>query len=139
MKKSTCNPFKTIKYLAIPYKHNGDTFDGCDCYGLIALIYREELGITIQPFKMYESYRAVDEDVFVDHAQDEFAPVNEDALQPYDAILLYTDRKFPTHVGMYIGQGRFIHTRMRSKRPVVERLSVWRDRVYAFYRHKGLT
>lgn len=31
-----------VKYMMIPYKENGRTFDGADCYGLVYLILKEK-------------------------------------------------------------------------------------------------
>ena len=36
-----------IDYIGIPYKDKGRTFNGCDCYGLLMLYYKKELGIEI--------------------------------------------------------------------------------------------
>lgn len=138
MTKSTSKPIKTARYLSIPYKFNGDTFAGCDCYGLISLVLREELGIEIAQFKMYDSYRDVDEGVFVEHSEDEFTPVAENEIQPFDVLLVYTDRASPTHVGIYIGNGRFLHITRHTRRAIVEKVSIWRDKLYAVYRHKEL-
>ena len=35
------------KYLAIPFVKNGADWKGCDCAGLIELVYAEELGIAV--------------------------------------------------------------------------------------------
>ena len=34
------------KYVGIPFKDHGNSIDGgCDCYGLVYLIYKEEFGL----------------------------------------------------------------------------------------------
>ncbi len=38
------------RYLAIPFKDKGRGFDGCDCWGLVWLIYKTELGIDLPAF-----------------------------------------------------------------------------------------
>ena len=34
--------FDSDKYIGIVHRTNGDTFDACDCLGLVRLFYREQ-------------------------------------------------------------------------------------------------
>ena len=34
-------------YIGIPFRDHGCGFDGCDCYGLVRLVYLKELGIEL--------------------------------------------------------------------------------------------
>ena len=38
------------RYLRIPFTDEGAGWDGCHCWGLVCLVYREELGITLPLF-----------------------------------------------------------------------------------------
>lgn len=38
------------KYFSIPYVNNGRDFKGCDCFGLVKLMLKEEEGICIPDF-----------------------------------------------------------------------------------------
>jgi cell wall-associated NlpC family hydrolase len=37
----------TDKYVGIPFRDHGRDWDGCDCYGLIRLVYWHEFGIPL--------------------------------------------------------------------------------------------
>lgn len=39
--------FNRFTDAAIPYVSHGRSYDGCDCWGLVYLFYRDELGITL--------------------------------------------------------------------------------------------
>jgi hypothetical protein len=43
-------PAWTGNYIGIPYVSRGDTRAGCHCYGLVRLLYREQLGIDLPEF-----------------------------------------------------------------------------------------
>lgn len=53
-------------YFEIPYKLGGDSKEGCDCWGLVKLVYKEILGLDIPDYsKCYssleEAYRVIEE------------------------------------------------------------------------------
>lgn len=38
------------KYLRVPFAHTGCGWDGCNCWSLVVLAYREELGVNLPQF-----------------------------------------------------------------------------------------
>ena len=93
---------ETEQYLGIRYVHGGESPKGFDCSGLIYYVLRT-LG--------YSAPRSV-------AAQARMGtPVGNDLLQPGDLVFFATlGGKSPTHVGIYAGDGQFLHApNSRSK------------------------
>lgn len=95
------------KFLGLPYRWGGVSPFGIDCSGLAQLVYRLN-GITIL------------RDAGIQQGMKEFAPVPKAKLQPGDLIFFGNPAtKNITHVGIYIGAGKFIHATTHAH-PVVQ-------------------
>lgn len=97
-------------WLGTVYKYGGETRRGVDCSALVMNVYREALGI-----KLPRTTRT----------QREYAShVSRRDLQPGDLIFFSSDknRNGISHVGLYIGNDRFIHA-SSSRGVVVSKLS----------------
>lgn len=80
-------------FLGIPYLWGGTTPSGFDCSGLVQYIY-SHFGVSITR----TTYEQIKDGV----------EVQRDKLQPGDLVFFGT-KEDPHHVGMYIGDGRYIH------------------------------
>ncbi|MDR3146130.1 MAG: C40 family peptidase, partial [Treponema sp.] len=83
------------QYQGIPYRYGGRDRKGLDCSGLIYLSFRDALGVSV-PLGSERLYRWVE-------------PVPADAVQVGDLIFFKTSDTI-SHVGIYTGDGRFIHS-----------------------------
>ena len=98
-------------FAGAPYKLGGDTVRGLDCSAFVG--------------KMYEIFGAQ----LPRSAREQFfagPKVDKDDLATGDLVFFKTRHfaQYPTHVGIYIGDGEFIHTSSFMKRGVrVDRLS----------------
>jgi len=94
-------------FLGLPYRWGGVSPFGIDCSGLAQLVYRLN-GITIL------------RDAGIQRSMKEFAPVPKAKMQPGDLIFFGNPAtRNITHVGMYIGAGKFIHA-TTHEHPVVQ-------------------
>lgn len=83
-------------FLGIPYRLGGSDRSGMDCSGLVVRLYRDVYGIKL-PHKTHQLYRK-------GHA------VSLRALEVGDLIFFReTKGTNPSHVGVYLGDGQFIH------------------------------
>jgi cell wall-associated NlpC family hydrolase len=87
-----------MNFLGVRYKRGGNTADsGFDCSGFTREVFETSLGMVLP--------RRVDQQA---KAQGLLA-VKRDDLQPGDLVFFNTLRRTFSHVGIYIGGGKFIH------------------------------
>lgn len=129
-----------LKYFRIPYVHEGRDFSGADCWGLVILYYREELGIELPDYKGAPAYRDWCDSRYILEAADTlselFSSVDVTQAQPGDVVVICANSRVPNHIGVCLDNKEFLHT-LDGHGPAVSRLSTWRRRVHKLYRHKG--
>jgi cell wall-associated NlpC family hydrolase len=101
-----------MNFLDRPYRRGGDSVDtGFDCSGFTRHLFDKTLGIDLP--------RTAD-----DQAHDRaLSRVSRDALRPGDLVFFNTLRRTFSHVGIYVGDGRFIHAPRSGAQIRVESLS----------------
>ena len=135
------------KYIDVPFVHRGRSFDGCDCYGLIRLIYKEELSIELPDFLEIEyncDLNEEDETHLEDHWENGISKGQWKPVKPpykkWDGLLFYASsrRVIADHIGLYIGDGKFIHTSLHYKMSMVGKLEgMWEKKLYGGARFIG--
>jgi cell wall-associated NlpC family hydrolase len=110
---------QAMTYLGTPYARGGTSRRGLDCSGLVGAVYGEEgLGMPRTAAQQYG----------------EGVPVAERDLRPGDLVFFRdTYKRGISHVGIYIGDGRFVHAAGRRRGVVVSELS----RPYYHLRYAG--
>ena len=103
-------------YLGTPYRFGGLDRRGVDCSGFVFLSFRDGLQYTV-PRTAALLYGWVER-------------INKAELQPADLVFFVTVGYRVSHVGIYIGNGRFIHSASEGPRTgvIISRLdeSYWR-------------
>lgn len=96
-------------YLGIPFKHQGRTMDGLDCWGLIKLIYKD-LGFEL--LDINESYDLnwgwKGKNYFIENYWKEWTKEEQPKL--FDGVLFANTLDVPVHAGVYLGDNQIIHT-----------------------------
>lgn len=104
-------------FLGVPYKRGGNTFDqGLDCSGFVRLMYEQTVGLVL-PRRSAEQAAATQ-------------PIDKSELQPGDLVFFNTLKSAFSHVGIYVGDNKFIHSPRSGGVVRVEdmRVSYWQTR-----------
>ena len=122
------------KYIGIPYKINGYSFSGVNCYGLIWLIYKNELGIELGKYPhLPQDLREVA--VFENYDKEGFELIHIFDLKDFDVVIFAYNNKV-NHLGLYY-DGRIFH--IYNDYSVAEPLSDnFKKRIRYIFRHRKL-
>lgn len=127
------------KYIKIPFKECGRDENGCDCWGLTRLIYRDELGIDLPMLMGYSDThdRNKISDLYeTEHLNWKEIPLNQE--KEFD-IIIFRTMGLPTHVGIVIGNGFMIHCE-RSIGTCISNYKkelLWKKRIVGVYRYES--
>ena len=106
---TTTNIIKNAqKYMGVPYVWGGDTPAGWDCSGYTQYVMKES-GITI-PRTAAEQFNTG-------------VAVNKNDLKVGDLVFFTTYKAGASHVGFYMGDGKFIHASSAAKQVTINALS----------------
>lgn len=98
------------RYAGVPYVWGGESRTGFDCSGLIIVVMRD-LGYKSLPHSAAEQFNYG-------------MPVARELLKPGDLVFFAnTYKPGISHVGIYLGKGRFIHAAGTGKGTIVSYLS----------------
>jgi len=102
---------EALAAIGVAYRRGGESPDtGFDCSGLVVHVYREALGLSLPHNTLAQSKVG--------------RPVHAGDLRPGDLVFYNTRHRKYSHVGLYLGGGRFIHAPKPGASVRVERMSV---------------
>jgi cell wall-associated NlpC family hydrolase len=86
-----------IGFLGIPYLRGGNSAEtGFDCSGFVRAIYKETIGLVLP--------RSADQQANATQK------IDKSELKPGDLVFFNTMKRTFSHVGIYLGEGQFIHS-----------------------------
>ncbi len=104
-------------FLGVPYKRGGSTVEtGFDCSGFVRAMYAQSIGLILP--RRAEQQAAVTQNI------------EKSELKPGDLVFFNTLKRTFSHVGIYVGEGRFIHSPKPGAEVRVEsmRVDYWATR-----------
>lgn len=103
--------------LGVDYRYGGKSpATGFDCSGLVAYVYREAWGVRLPPNTAAQSQAGT--------------PISLAELQAGDLVFYNTQKQPFSHVGIYLGDGRFVHAPKTGAQVRIESLqsAYWAQR-----------
>lgn len=97
-------------YLGVRYRHQGRSRDGLDCVGFLKTV-SDELGMDIQYPHNYSPTPTSTS--ITDMVGSYFSEKSIEEIKPGDILTFYFDNKCH-HVGIYLGDSKFIHAISRK-------------------------
>jgi len=127
-----------IKYLGIPYVHEGVDWNGADCYGIIILFYKNEFDITVPHYKYNEDWELHDYK-YIEQEYHKLWDKIEFPLKYCVATFKFLGRHTEHHMGIMLNDMEFLHIPLKQA-CVVDKLSnrLWKRSLSGFYRLKEL-
>jgi probable lipoprotein NlpC len=125
-------------YIGIPFADQGRGYLGCDCWGLVRLVYQREQGITLPSY--VEGYVCADEraeiDALIKGAQG-CGPWHlvDGQAQPFD-VLVFRRGRMQSHIGIATDRNAMLHV-AAADQAKIERFDDprWASRLCGVYRH----
>lgn len=97
------------RFHGVRYRWGGSSRSGFDCSGFTRYVFRQRMGIEL-PHSASAQFR-------------QGKPVSRSDLKPGDLVFFQTYRRGASHVGIYIGNGKFIHASSAGGRVRVDSLN----------------
>lgn len=104
-------------FLGVPYRRGGSSAEtGFDCSGFVRAMYQQTVGLILP--------RSADQQAAAT------TTIDKSELRPGDLVFFNTMRRTFSHVGIYIGDNKFIHSPRSGSEVRVEdmRISYWKTR-----------
>lgn len=127
------------RYLGIPFCDLGRDISGCDCWGLVHLVYASELQIDLPSYR--HAYNSTDERAEIEgligtaaassvwHAQSD--------PEAYD-VILFRRGQLTAHIGIIVRPYWMLHMAETGARVECYGMPSWQQRLRGIYRHERL-
>jgi cell wall-associated NlpC family hydrolase len=86
---------RALALLGTPYRWGGTSTNGFDCSGMVGYVFKTALGIELPRVSREMASSGT--------------PVERSALTPGDLVFFGVHGRRVDHVGIYVGEGRFVH------------------------------
>jgi len=103
--------FNAMGFMGVPYKRGGNSVEtGFDCSGFVRAMFEQTIGLVLP--RRAEQQAAATQNI------------DKSELKPGDLVFFNTLKRTFSHVGIYVGEGRFIHSPKPGAEVRVENMGV---------------
>ena len=105
-----------MNFLGVPYRRGGTDDSGFDCSGFVRSMYEQTIGLVL-PRRAKDQAAATEK-------------IDKQELKPGDLVFFNTIRQTFSHVGIYLGDNKFIHAPRAGEQVRVDdmRAAYWQRR-----------
>lgn len=127
------------RFIKIPFVDGGRDYSGADCWGLVQLVMRDIYDTIIPDYRIScMDFIRINRRIRSEQTMPQWNRI-EHTIEP--CIILFSlnkHRRFLNHAGLYIGNGRFIHT-IRHHGATINRIDhqFYRTRIEGYYQYAG--
>lgn len=125
-------------YISIPFAEKGRSIKGCDCWGLVRIIYKNELGINLNSYDD-EYINTADKDTVNAAIEMERGRwISVESPREFDVVVMNM-KGLPMHVGIVTRDGFMLHC-AKGVNTSHERYNgiKWKSKIVGFERHSSL-
>lgn len=126
------------RYIGLPWIDHGGDFSGVDCWGLLRLVYRNELGIELPSYSEKYARDADRRDIaaLIAGEREPWDEIAQGHEQTFDGVLM-RDGNVARHIGIVARSGRVLHVEHRRPSLIENyRAGTLRPRIVGFFRYR---
>ena len=118
-------------YIGIPYINKGRKTEGCDCFGLVQLFYKNEFSIDIPEHFYHASDDIESAEIALESGKCDWKKVTEPA---YGDVIMMRVAGHPVHIGVILDSRRMLHS-LKGHASVIELFDCakWKNRIEGYY------
>ncbi len=123
--------------IGTPFRHRGrSVVTGLDCFGVVIEVYRW-YGIIVSDIWAYDEGLPGDQKIRIAESVGVEWERIDDPVVP--CVCLFKWGKDPTHIGIHIGKGKFVHSLKARGQVIIERLDVepYKKALEGYYEFRG--
>lgn len=131
------------QYQSIPFVSHGATREGCNCWGLIALVLEERCGIVLDRYSSISAEDVLSAERAMRRGRDDrdtWRMVDRQDVRPFDVVVMRDlGRKVERHVGVMVTPVHVLHIEAGTDAvclPIMDRMIA--SRIVEFRRHRSL-
>ncbi len=120
-----------------PFHEDGYGPDNYSCYGLAVEVFKR-FGIEIPKINISVcACKEASQKEIETNLMKSWKPVSK-LTAPTGLVIQSTNFEFANHLGVYIGNRRFIHVTV-NRNVVVDKMSDWKNKIIGYYKYVGNT
>jgi cell wall-associated NlpC family hydrolase len=126
------------KYVGIEFEEKGRNRDGCDCWGLVRLVLKEQFDVDLMDHN--DDYRSVkDRHAIARVVENDLSNWIETEKPQCGDVVLLRSKGLPLHIGVMVNKRKMLHIE-KGINAGTERLDsiTWKDRVIGYYRSREM-